>query len=88
MTNPSRRIADYPIDPMFLSRWSPRAFTAEPIGELELMSILEAARWAPSSFNSQPWRFIYARRGVDPKFDFRLWPIASFPCGAAIRSLL
>jgi nitroreductase len=62
MTNPSCRIADYPIDPMFLSRWSPRAFMAEPIGELELMSILEAARWAPSSFNSQPWRFIYARR--------------------------
>ena len=54
MANSSRRIADYPIDPMFLSRWSPRAFTAEPIGELELMSILEAARWAPSSFNSQP----------------------------------
>ena len=63
MTNASPpRITDHPVEPMFLSRWSPRAFTAEPINEAELMSILEAARWAPSSFNAQPWRFIYARR--------------------------
>jgi nitroreductase len=62
MTNPSPRIADHPIASMFVSRWSPRAFTAEPIGEAELMSILEAARWAPSSNNAQPWRFVFARR--------------------------
>lgn len=47
---------------MFLERWSPRAFTGERIAEAELMTILEAARWAPSSYNSQPWRFLYARR--------------------------
>lgn len=56
------RTADYPIDPLFLERWSPRAFTGEPIPEAELMTIFEAARWAPSSYNSQPWRFVYARR--------------------------
>ena len=56
------RIADHPVDPMFPGRWSPRALTAEPIDEATLMSFLEAARWAPSSFNSQPWRFIWARR--------------------------
>ena len=56
------RTADHPIDPMFLQRWSPRAFTGEAIGEADLMTMLEAARWAASAYNSQPWRFIYARR--------------------------
>ena len=56
------RIADHPIDPMFLQRWSPRAFTGEAISSEELMTLFEAARWAPSAGNSQPWRFVYARR--------------------------
>ena len=56
------RHAAYPIDPMFLERWSPRAFTGEPIDEVDLFTMLEAARWAASSYNSQPWRFLYARR--------------------------
>ena len=58
----SPRAADHPIDPIFLRRWSPRAFTGEPIAEADLLTMLEAARWAASSYNSQPWRFIYARR--------------------------
>ena len=56
------RSADHPIDPLFLERWSPRAFTGEAIPQAEFMTILEAARWAPSSYNSQPWRFLYALR--------------------------
>lgn len=56
------RTADHPIDPMFLARWSPRAFSGAAISEAELLTMLEAARWAPSAYNSQPWRFIYARR--------------------------
>lgn len=56
------RVAEYPIDPQFIQRWSPRAFSAEAIAEETLLSFFEAARWAPSSFNSQPWRFLYARR--------------------------
>ncbi|WP_428375166.1 nitroreductase family protein [Lichenicoccus sp.] len=56
------RVADYPIDSVFLERWSPRAFTGEAIPEAELFSLFEAARWAPSAYNSQPWRFLYARR--------------------------
>lgn len=56
------RIADYAINEQFINRWSPRAFTAEPISEETLLSFLEAARWAPSAYNSQPWRFLYARR--------------------------
>ncbi len=58
----NERVADYPIDRLFLERWSPRAFTGEAIPEAELFSLIEAARWAPSSYNSQPWRFLYARR--------------------------
>jgi len=62
MTQANSRTADHPIDPLFLERWSPRAFADAPISERELFTLLEAARWAPSSFNSQPWRFLYARR--------------------------
>ena len=63
MSNPTNpRVADHPIEPIFLERWSPRAFTGEEISEHTLRTMLEAARWAPSSYNSQPWRFIYARR--------------------------
>ena len=59
----SSRQADSPIDPLFLSRWSPRAFDGSDLPDEDLASIFEAARWAPSAFNSQPWHFLYARRG-------------------------
>ncbi len=62
------RSADHPIDAIFLERWSPRAFTGETMAEADLKTMLEAARWAPSSYNSQPWRFVYALRGT-PHFD-------------------
>jgi len=61
----TERVADYPIDSVFLERWSPRAFTGEAIPETELFSLIEAARWAPSAYNSQPWRLIYARRDTE-----------------------
>ncbi|MFC4403015.1 nitroreductase family protein [Gracilibacillus xinjiangensis] len=54
------RKANYPIDEMFLNRWSPRAFSGKAVEEEVLMSILEAARWAPSGSNKQPWRFVVA----------------------------
>jgi nitroreductase len=56
------RIADYPIEPLFLKRWSPRAMSGEGIGEDEMLTLFEAARWAPSTYNEQEWRFLYARR--------------------------
>lgn len=65
----NNRIPDFPISNQFVERWSPRAFTGEPIDETTLFTFLEAARWAPSSYNAQPWRFIYARR------DTEHWPI-------------
>ena len=61
-TSVNHRTADYDIDPMFLERWSPRAFTGEPMPQDVLMSLFEAAHWAPSAFNGQPWRFVYAHR--------------------------
>ena len=70
MTDANGRKADHPIDPIFLKRWSPRALTAEAIDEDTILTILEAARWAPSSYNAQPWLFAYALRGTDawPRF--------------------
>jgi nitroreductase len=58
----SIRKADHSVDRLFLDRWSPRAMSGEEIPEEELMTLFEAARWAPSSYNNQPWRILYARR--------------------------
>lgn len=57
-----KRQADHPIDKVFLDRWSPRAMSGETISQAELMVLFEAARWAPSSYNNQSWRILYARR--------------------------
>ena len=54
--------AQYPVDELFLDRWSPRAMSGEGLSDEELMTLFEAARWAPSSYNNQPWRILYARR--------------------------
>ncbi len=62
MSLPTPRRPDHDIDPLFIERHSPRAFTGEALPESELMRMIEAARWAPSSYNSQPWRFLYALR--------------------------
>jgi nitroreductase len=59
----SPRQSDHPIDPLFLERWSPRAFDGSEVPDADLMAMFEAARWAPSAFNSQPWHFLYAKRG-------------------------
>lgn len=57
-----KRRAQYPIDDIFINRWSPRALSESLMTDEELMSLFEAARWAPSSYNNQPWRFVYAKR--------------------------
>lgn len=59
------RHSEYDIDNQFLNRWSPRAFTGEAIDRKTLFSLFEAARWAPSANNSQPWRFVYALNGSE-----------------------
>ena len=61
--------AQYPVDELFLDRWSPRAMSGEGVTDEELMTLFEAARWAPSSYNNQPWRILYARRETEQ------WPV-------------
>lgn len=51
---------EYPIETHFLCRWSPRAMNGEPVDKEVLMSLFEAARWAPSSGNIQNWYYFYA----------------------------
>src|SRR5438445_11357381 len=59
------RRADFSIEQLLLDRWSPRPMYDEEISDEELMRLFEAARWAPSSFNAQQWRALYARRGTE-----------------------
>jgi nitroreductase len=63
------RKTEYPIEPWITSRWSPRSMTGEELTDVELFTLFEAARWAPSSYNNQPWRFVYAKRGTPS------WPL-------------
>lgn len=62
MTTRNGRTADHPVAPIFLDRWSPRSFSAVAMPDADLFALFEAARWAPSSSNLQPWRFLYAKR--------------------------
>ncbi|AZV37641.1 nitroreductase family protein [Komagataeibacter xylinus] len=75
MTTVPERQSDTPVDRLILDRWSPRAFTPAPIAEAELLAFLDAGRWAPSAYNSQPWRFIYARRDTPDWERFLSWLI-------------
>jgi nitroreductase len=73
LRNPLRgrdhRKADYPVDPLFVDRWSPRAMSGEALSRDELFVLFEAARWAPSAGNTHPWRILYAHR------DTEQWPL-------------
>ena len=62
------RHPDHAVEPLIVRRWSPRAMSGEPLAERELLTLFEAARWAPSAYNEQEWRFLYARR------DSQHWP--------------
>ena len=64
---PSNRTSLCGVHPLILNRWSPRAMSGAPISHKELMALFEAAHLAPSSYNGQFWRFIYAHR------DTREW---------------
>jgi nitroreductase len=63
LPNPrDHRHPDHTVQPIIVERWSPRAMSGESISDVELNSLFEAARWAPSTYNEQEWRFLYARR--------------------------
>ena len=59
---PWKRRSDLPIAPSIAHRFSPRSFSEREVTDAELELLLEAARWAPSSMNEQPWRFLVTRR--------------------------
>lgn len=61
-------LTDYPIQKMLTDRWSPYAFSDRPVDEADLRALFEAARWAPSSFNEQPWRYLVAPRSDADEF--------------------
>ncbi len=65
MTEANHRQTDKPVDTLFLERWSPRAYDGMPMPEADLMTVLDAARWAPSASNNQPWRFVYGIHGTE-----------------------
>jgi len=52
----------YPINDLAKNRWSPRLFSDKPIEPEKIMTLFEAARWAPSSYNDQPWMYYYATK--------------------------
>jgi nitroreductase len=59
----NQRKPEAEVDPQFLDRWSPRAYSEQPLARETLLSLFEAARWAPSASNEQPWLFVYADEG-------------------------
>src|SRR5437763_17131605 len=54
--------SDFPVHELIRERWSPRAFADKPVPQDALRSLFEAARWAPSSSNEQPWSFLVATK--------------------------
>jgi nitroreductase len=67
LNNPAR--SDHPIHSLIQNRWSPRAFSGKPISHETLCSLFEAARWAPSSSNEQPWAFIVATKEQPEEYE-------------------
>lgn len=60
---------DHPIHEFLAGRWSPYAFDSRPVPEADLVSLFEAARWAPSSYNEQPWRYLVAAKSDTKEFE-------------------
>jgi nitroreductase len=76
-------VTDHPVHELIRSRWSPRAFSDKPIPEEVLRSLFEAARWAPSSNNEQPWAYIVATKDDQVNFEQMLGTLVEFNAGWA-----
>ena len=61
-------VTDHPVHDLIAQRWSPYAFADRPVSRADLLSLFEAARWAPSSYNEQPWSYIVAIREEPEEF--------------------
>jgi nitroreductase len=73
-----RAPADYPIHELIVERWSPRAFADRPVEQAVLQRLFEAARWAPSSYNEQPWAFCVATRDQPEAYQKLLGCLVEF----------
>ena len=60
---------DRPVHEVIAKRWSPYAFANRDVSDEDLFSLFEAARWAPSSYNEQPWSYIVATRAQRSEFE-------------------
>ena len=69
---------DFPVHELIRERWSPRAFSDKPVPEDILRSLFEAARWAPSSSNEQPWAYVVAARDDNESFEKMLSVLVEF----------
>jgi nitroreductase len=69
MPAPKLATTDHPIHKLIAERWSPYAFAEKPVPRADLQSLFEAARWAPSSYNEQPWRYIVATKEEAAEFE-------------------
>jgi nitroreductase len=69
MDDPKRATPDHPIHELLARRWSPYAFADRPVSEDDLRSLFEAARWAASSYNEQPWAYIVATKAEPEAFS-------------------
>jgi nitroreductase len=67
MENPAQ--TQFPIHELLRKRWSPRAYDERPVEREKLQSLFEAARWAPSCFNAQPWRFLVGTKGNPTEYN-------------------
>jgi len=79
---------DHPIHDLLSKRWSPRAFAPKPIEPAKLKSLFEAARWAPSSYNEQPWAFLVATKDQPAEFAKLLQCLIEFNQGWAKEAYL
>ena len=69
MTNPKHANPDHPVHDLITSRWSPYAFAERSVSQSDLRSLFEAVRWAASSYNEQPWRYILATKEDPAAFE-------------------
>lgn len=88
--------ADHPVHELLKKRWSPRAFADRSLKRDSLHQLFEAARWAPSSYNEQPWYFVIARREQTDEFEAilrclvegnRIWAKSAPLLGIAVARL-
>ena len=84
MSNPAP--VEYPVLDVIRNRWSPRAFSDKPVPAEVLRSLFEAARWAPSSSNEQPWAYIVATKEDKENFEKSLGALVEFNAGWAKKA--